>query len=564
MDYSGVCGGKHGCSSQVTVACNCGNPVIFLCNSCAAHHFLIPRPHIFLTLCQARELIMDSEASGRNRELYVKNLKIQGSILTYIDTLNEFKARIFKYKQEVLDEIDAVVQSHIDRLDNAIESSHKIIDDMKERTADRGTVLMYESRGIKAIIGNCIEDLSFHQFEVRQAIQNMIKLIPYKESLSLVRSSDDLKPVSNSHILSLKSDLNHFKSQISYKLHKLEKDVEAINIISIEDIKTDLLQLKHQTIPAIQELNSKLKEVSPIDTQKAEESYYNFFSSDDGLKTGLTLLKSASNPLPELPHLLCPPSQSSIFVAKNGTKKLIKYDTELDSVTTYHLAPFLNNNFSLSSTCLLPNGTVIIAGGYSYPNSLGDTYKIDVSKEPPHCVKLANLHYPRYSSRLVCYLDTVYIIGGHNSGSINKAEKMKVTDSTWSLLPDMKEARHDFGVFTSDKKIYILGGYSNHTVEYYDIALNCFSMVPNAKVKAGGVVCAEIDDRIYIIGEKHLKVLNKKFEVVDGKKNINDTYPHCYSNVVVRGDKFIYVNSWNSRIYSFDIHNKNISELKEI
>ncbi len=559
-----MCGGKQGCPSQVTVACNCGNPVIFLCNSCAAHHFLIPRPHIFLTLSQAKELIMESEASGRDMELYVKNLKIQGGILTYIDTLNEFKARIFKFKQEVMDELDVVVQAHIDRIDNAIDSSHKIIEDMKERTADKGTILMFEAKGIKAIIGNCIEDLSFHQFEVRQAIHKMIKLIPYTDSTSPIGSSDGLRPLSNSPIPSLKSDSNQFKSQTSHKLHKLEKEVEAINLILIEDIKTDLIQAKHQSTPAIQELNSRLKEVPPIDTQKIEDSYYNFFSSDDGLRQGLTLLKSASNPLPELPHLLSPPPQSSIFVAKNGTKKLIKYEAEVGLVTTYHLAPFLNNNFSLTSTCLLPNGKVLIAGGYSYPNSLGDTYKIDVSKEPPHCIKLANLHYPRYSSRLVCYLDTVYIIGGHNNGSINKAEKMKVGESTWSLLPDMNEARHDFGVFCSDKKIYILGGYSNHTVEYYDIALNCFIMVPHIKVKTGGVVCAEIDDRIYIIGEKHLKVLNKKFEAVDGKKNINHTYPHCYSNVVVIGDKFMYVNSWNSRIYSFDAQSKSITGVKEI
>ncbi len=95
---------------------------------------------------------------------------------------------------------------------------------------------------------------------------------------------------------------------------------------------------------------------------------------------------------------------------------------------------------------------------------------------------------------MVVHVDYIYIFGGYNGNDLNKVERMKIGEWSWSALPDMKEMRRGFGVYISENRIYLIGGNSKTSVEYYDIQLNSFNLLPNIQVSKGGQICSLIDD----------------------------------------------------------------------
>jgi hypothetical protein len=139
---------------------------------------------------------------------------------------------------------------------------------------------------------------------------------------------------------------------------------------------------------------------------------------------------------------------------------------------------------------------------------------------------------------------------------------MKIGKWIWNELPNMNEARWDFGVYTSENRIYLIGGGNNTSIEYYDIERNKFCLLPNIRVPIYGSVCALIYDRIYVLGKQTLRVFDKSFKLMSSQDNINNTYPQCYSDVIVRGSGFIYLNNSSSKVYKFDSTSKKLSELK--
>jgi hypothetical protein len=249
--------------------------------------------------------------------------------------------------------------------------------------------------------------------------------------------------------------------------------------------------------------------------------------------------------------------KTSIFTAKLNTKELIKYDFSSNSLTSYSLDTFIDRPFQHSATCILPSGRILIAGGYKS----GLTYRINIDSNPPECLRLSNLNFPRGLSKLIYYEGLIYIFGGNTGwGACKKAEKMRLEETSWTRMPNMKEAREDFGVYINDRKIYIIGGLSNTTVELYDIDRDLFSFVEGVKVPRGGMVCEGIEDRIFAVGFSHVLEYSKEFEEIERKENVKHRFPHCFSEVIVRDGKMIFVNSAKSKVYCFDAHNKSLQE----
>ncbi len=165
---------------------------------------------------------------------------------------------------------------------------------------------------------------------------------------------------------------------------------------------------------------------------------------------------------------------------------------------------------------------------------------------------------------MVVHGDYVYIFGGANNSSsnLNEAERMKIGEWRWSALPNMKEARRDFGVYVSENRIYLIGGVDNTTIEYYDVQLNSFNLLPSIQVPKGGIVCSLIDDKIYALGVNNLRVLTKDFQLLQSLTNIQHPRPYCFSDVLVRGSNFIYFNDNSSRVKCFDSASNTVRELK--
>ena len=190
---------------------------------------------------------------------------------------------------------------------------------------------------------------------------------------------------------------------------------------------------------------------------------------------------------------------------------------------------------------------------------------VNTTTNPPTLTRLGDLNHARWRAKLVLHGEYLYIFGGYNNqtGILNTAERMKIGEFTWSTLPNMKEARLDFGVYVRENRIYLLGGYRNTSIEYYDVGVNNFFLVENTQVPSGGIVCGLINDQLYAVGKQHLRVFSRDLQLIQSRDNINNSYHYCFSDVVVRGSNLFYINSDSSKVYSFDATSVSLRVVKE-
>lgn len=248
------------------------------------------------------------------------------------------------------------------------------------------------------------------------------------------------------------------------------------------------------------------------------------------------------------PSKIASPSSQSIFAVKNGTRKLIRFNVDSSTITTYNLEGRVSNLFNYSSVVQLRSGAVIIAGGYLH----GDTMKVDISKEPPKVTKLGDLNFPRGFGKLVEYEDNVYMFGGHTGMGSNKAEMMESGKRSWKIMKDMHEARWDCGVFIQEERIYLVGGRENTSIEYLDTRNLCFYMVENVIVPREGAICAVLNERIYIVGGRDLKIMTREFEEIEHLHHANVELLNCYSDIATLGEFVFFINSITSKVMKFD------------
>lgn len=250
-------------------------------------------------------------------------------------------------------------------------------------------------------------------------------------------------------------------------------------------------------------------------------------------------------------------SSSCLFALKNGTRQIVKYDI-ITNQTSYHdLSSVVNYYLNNTSVCVVPDGNVIIVGSYS-PNS-GDTYKFNVSTGI--CTKLGGLNTPRGWIHLICVGDTLYALGGHNGSILNICESMKWNGSGWSTLPNMKEARYLFGTCTTNSKIFIFGGESRNSVEYYDIKRNSFALLPEVGLNLSYSCVGIIDDKIYVLASSQVNILSKDLKVLEPGYYIGGNYPQCISGKIVKGNEIYFYNHNGSVIQAFDSTTKQIRDL---
>lgn len=99
------------------------------------------------------------------------------------------------------------------------------------------------------------------------------------------------------------------------------------------------------------------------------------------------------------------------------------------------------------------------------------------------------MNHPRYYSTLEFFNNTLYIIGGKTKGSIATptCERLDLTkpDAKWEDLPPMSKPRFGHLAWTSNNKIYVVGGTTVDKgkplseVEVFDIAANKWSIHSN-------------------------------------------------------------------------------------
>lgn len=566
LEFSETCGATQGCSSPVVIACNCTSPVVFLCQDCISSHVLQPRPHFFIQLDQAHKLIQGTDFFSGYLKVYGKYSEIRVDIEKYLSRIKEFKSRLVSFKRELRSEIKHAIQSKIDILNDLMHETNLKLDEINEKASDLGNedsemIAIYERAGIKGLMSNYVSYMSLDEQIIKQALHSMIEISTISADNSLIPSetpqdlsNSSLYQINNSYITpyeQLKLEIStlqneiipHLSSTLSSQIASIRHDLEEIkqktlnphlDIDSAPQIRVVSTELEHTKLE-IQELRRELSQV--IEASHSEEEF-----------------KSHNRPR-VLPSC-------AIYAAKNDDKKLTIYDIESDSITSFDLSGSIKQNFSCSASCILPDGTILIAGG-ERPNP-GETYRINLTTDPPEVTQLSNLNFPRQACKLVCHEDSIYSFGGYTGSDSNKAEMMKLGSPHWTVLPDMKEARYGFGHFISVNKIFILGGIRNTSIEYYDLFKNTFSLVNSIVVPAGGIVCGVIDNKIYAVGRLHVRVFDREFSVIEGKENVNHGFHYCFSNVVVAGNMMVYVNSDMWKVCAFDAEKMEMKELREL
>jgi hypothetical protein len=218
---------------------------------------------------------------------------------------------------------------------------------------------------------------------------------------------------------------------------------------------------------------------------------------------------------------------------------------------SYKTKPFL-----ATSSCVLPNGDVFIAGGGSLPGQYSDEafiFKI----QDDECVKLPSLSEPR--GLLACtYLNGIYTFGGFCESKLKIAEKFDIAESKWVRMSDMIEPRHSSSCAVIYDKIYIFLGGTTSSCEEYDIISNTYKLIPLDAPVSGSVAFTH-ESSIYLVCNDSYTKYDRNFGVVKSKQHRNIDLWHMINNVIKYQDEVIFYDNWNQKVYSFNIASKKIT-----
>jgi hypothetical protein len=248
---------------------------------------------------------------------------------------------------------------------------------------------------------------------------------------------------------------------------------------------------------------------------------------------------------------------SQILFPKYDTKKILKYDSLTNQTLEYGLASTVSKTFEFSSTCILPDSSIMIVGGAHN----GDTYRFNPATG--ECLKLSSLNFPRKCITLYYHAGFVYAFGGYITAPCDKAERLELNGNRWEILPSMKEARSVPGVLYNDGRLYLFGGKESSSVEFYEFRSESFEIVQGLKVPVGGSVAGMMDDKIYIVS-KNLTVLSLDMRIVEQNKNFSETDFWNLSGVAVKGKGIIFYCSNYNTINMFNTQTKTLRTLMSI
>ena len=127
----------------------------------------------------------------------------------------------------------------------------------------------------------------------------------------------------------------------------------------------------------------------------------------------------------------------------------------------------------------------------------------------------------------------------------------------------MKQPRFDFRVIMKGDKIFVVGGYGADSIEYLDISQNSFYIVQGYEMMNQRVICGVLDSEIYVVG-KNLRVVDDELRNLNYQENISSRNPCCYSNVIARENRIVFVNSGVNKVCVFDLDKMAVTEMRHI
>jgi hypothetical protein len=586
------CGVGRGCWHEVKYACTCGDPVVFICGDCIRNHLSEPSTHLIISLEQARELVRNKIGSMDFANGFTRYNKLKIQAEEYIRRLISFKQEVENFKQHAITLIEQKLDSIKEYLELLRENSEAKLKNIKIRmksfTDENDELLLkFEARGLGGLIEEYQGDLRLDKDLFQQAIQSLcvMSIPPSQSDLLKLQNQRQVESNTNSSIVSSlsqpsseerKSQTYSYISQ--YQTNKKASLSQSPNIFNPQTAKIAIekgsfylsnsynASLNPSSQNQIKKEPSQIQRIPPEIVTDMYEFPVCISSSSSPDYITIDSPSNKSIPIPSSSVISPPssPSQQHIFIAKSNTKRLIKYDCISANTQEFYLETIVSSKFDQSSTCILPNGKIILVGGRNKNESQvhGNTYIFNPTTGA--CIKTPSLTYHRSLITLYCNDKNVYAIGGFDGFKASSvAERMDWNSLGWKTLPTMKSPRVGCGSYYYDSKLYLFGGANTSSVEYYDFSENGFYLVNNLTVPQGENVVGVIDDRVYVINQ-HLTVLTQDLKILAEVKNIIRSGLFNISDVVVRGKTLIFYGNKRKRLYSFNSETYKLNILSKI
>jgi hypothetical protein len=137
-----------------------------------------PRAHLFISLEQARAL-KEAKFSDKYTDNIHKYLKLRGEIQKYLPNIIDFKARIHKYREDLLEYVNKKIEESLNHLDGLERSIARKADEISEYMASwsiegSNILLKYEQEGLGGILQEYPQQFIILEHVVKKVIDNMI------------------------------------------------------------------------------------------------------------------------------------------------------------------------------------------------------------------------------------------------------------------------------------------------------------------------------------------------------------------------------------------------------
>lgn len=470
---------------NIQFACNCGAPVVFLCNLCVLSHLIEPRSHTFLSLEQARSLL-SSQSNSNYAKSFSKFLKLKAKIQDYQSSIKAFSSHISAYQAEKSTLFQITCQQKLKLLDCMSSEASTKIDEISRQMSlfdERGKDMLasYSRDGLNGLLSMYNNEFTVFQKDVEYAMLNAIYI---------GREAGLPQNASYEHsIKELYDSIQYYKNHNEELMEKLKICQEVIR--------------KHEDEEKRQQLMAQRKQSEELKYADITERY-------------------------------------KCTVEHN---MLIKLDKEKDLFITYSLYPEAQSNMNGSSCCILPDGNIMIVGNSRYNHSgyyhhsnqpqieICDTFKFNIKDHT--CVSLNNLNSSRTESALCCNGEYLYAFGGIINHQISQsAERMKWDDNGWIKLTDIATETKIFMCYPY-KQFILIAQNANYDIQIFDVNKNEYNSIPT-QTSYGVSMIKEIDSLIYILsglesGESCIVVLSDELEIIYKNRILNNKCLNCFN-----------------------------------
>ena len=217
------------------------------------------------------------------------------------------------------------------------------------------------------------------------------------------------------------------------------------------------------------------------------------------------------------------------------------------------LPPMLEARSACKAVCL--KGEIYVFGGFDKGLDANRNWYTSVEKYSPVTktwIKVTDMPVNRIAYTVCKFMNKIFITGGydeHSRRDTNSCLKFDTKDNSWEEVAGMKEARAYSACAVFDERIVVSGGHSLTTVEAYDVFGNEWSSMPNMTKRRDCHTMVVVREKLFVIGNKTCEVFDKTC-----RKFVPLKFPgiNGYHQVVLIGEKINFFKA-NSSVCCYDV-----------